>query len=88
MEYYNNNTNECFKGIPDYILSQIDSSKCLIFVLVNSFIDIACYYYNKKNNFDNVIFYISKRNYISFGISLYISSALLEAIFQKSLTIF
>ena len=88
MEYYNNNTNGCFRGIPSYILSQIEASKCLIFILVNSFIDIACYYYNKKNNFDNVIFFISKRDYVSFGISLYLSSSLLEAIIQKSLLVF
>ena len=88
MEYYDNNTSGCFRGIPDYILTQINSSKSLIFILANSIIDIACYYYNKKNNFDNVIFCISKRNYISFGISFYISSQFLEAIFQKSFFIF
>ena len=87
MEYYNNNTQGCLRGIPDYILSKINSSKLLLFILINSFIDIACYYYNKKNNFNNVILFVSKRNYISFGISLYISSLLLEAVFQKALFI-
>ena len=87
-DYYNNNVNSCLLGIPDNIVSQLDYQKISVFFLVNTGVDIACYFYNKRQNFKEILYFIPLHDYITYGISLYSISFVFEALFQKVLLVY
>ena len=87
-DYYNYNVDSCLLGIPDNIVSILNYQKIWIFCLVNMGVDIACYFYNKSQNFKEILYFIPLNEYISYGISLYGASYIFEALFQKILLVY
>ena len=87
-EYYNSNVNSCFMGIPNNIVSKLSYQKIWIFCLVNTGVDVACYFYNKKQKFTEILYFIPLHGYITYGISLYSTSYVFEAFFQKILLLY
>ena len=87
-EYHIEDTQGCLLQIPDNILTQISFLKIFIFFSINTAIDIACFFYNKAQNFKEVYYSVSGIEVISYGISLYLISFIFEMFFQEVMFIY